>query len=59
MIGFCLEKKLISLITYERILLIPSRHQIITVVRVFRPVKHANLKVRTTLIRYPLNATWY
>jgi hypothetical protein len=31
----------------------------LTVVRVFRPVEHANLKVRTTLVRYPLNATGY
>ena len=39
--------------------LIPSRRQKSTVVWVFRPVKHANLKVRTTLVCYPLNATWY
>jgi hypothetical protein len=40
-------------------ILIPSRYQMLTVVRVFRPVEHTNLKVRTTLVRYPLNATWY
>ena len=27
--------------------------------QVIRPVEHTNLKVRTTLVRYPFNAIWY